>query len=228
MQQDPQEVSRGRKRRVVGTIVLLALALIILPQLFDGEGSYQPQVQSRIPERPIITLLPEPQQVRPAMVGDSQSPSVTAEAQDESTEPSLSTEASLSTQASMPTGRAVSDNASEPAEVSSEARSEASATTVSTETASRPTLNASGLPEGWVVQLGTFGDIDNASKLLADLLAKGYKAYERRSVRDAREMSTILVGPVIDRAEADRLLAELAAALDLKPLIKRYEREVLR
>ena len=222
MQQDPQEVSRGRKRRVVGTIVLLALALIILPQLFDGEGSYQPQVQSRIPERPIITLLPEPQQVRPAMVGDSQSPSVTAEAQDESTEPSLSTKAS------MPTGRAVSDNASEPAEVSSEARSEASATTVSTETASRPTLNASGLPEGWVVQLGTFGDIDNASKLLADLLAKGYKAYERRSVRDAREMSTILVGPVIDRAEADRLLAELAAALDLQPLIKRYEREVLR
>lgn len=222
MLQDPQEVSRGRKRRVVGTIVLLALALIILPQLFDGEGSYQPQVQSRIPERPIITLLPEPQQVRPAMVGDSQSPSVTAEAQDESTEPSHSTEAS------MPTGRAVSDNASEPAEVSSEARSEASATTVSTETASRPTLNASGLPEGWVVQLGTFGDIDNASKLLADLLAKGYKAYERRSVRDAREMSTILVGPVIDRAEADRLLAELAAALDLKPLIKRYEREVLR
>ncbi len=224
MQQDPQEVSRGRKRRVVGTIVLLALALIILPQLFDGEGSYQPQVQSRIPERPIITLLPEPQQVRPAMVGDSQSPSISAEAQDESTEPSLSTEASLSTQASMPTGRAVSDNASEPAEVSSEA----SATTVSTETASRPTLNASGLPEGWVVQLGTFGDIDNASKLLADLLTKGYKAYERRSVRDAREMSTILVGPVIDRAEADRLLAELAAALDLKPLIKRYEREVLR
>ena len=222
MQQDPQEVSRGRKRRVVGTIVLLALALIILPQLFDGEGSYQPQVQSRIPERPIITLLPEPQQVRPAMVGDSQSPSVTAAAQDESTEPSHSTEAS------MPTGRAVSDNASELAEVSSEARSEASATTVSTETASRPTLNASGLPEGWVVQLGTFGDIDNASKLLADLLAKGYKAYERRSVRDAREMSTILVGPVIDRAEADRLLAELAAALDLKPLIKRYEREVLR
>ena len=81
MQQDSQELSRGRKRRVVGTIVLLALALIILPQLFDGEGSYQPQVQSRIPERPIITLLPEPQQVRPVMVGESQSPSANAEAE---------------------------------------------------------------------------------------------------------------------------------------------------
>lgn len=207
MQQDSQELSRGRKRRVVGTIVLLALALIILPQLFDGEGSYQPQVQSRIPERPIITLLPEPQQVRPVMVGESQSPSANAEAENiELTE------------------SAVSDNASDSAEVNSAA----SVTNLSTDTDSRPTLNAAGLPDGWVVQLGTFGDLDNASKLLTDLLAKGYKAYERRSLRDEREMSTILVGPVIVRAEAERLLAELATALDLKPLIKRYEREVLR
>lgn len=207
MQQDSQELSRGRKRRVVGTIVLLALALIILPQLFDGEGSYQPQVQSRIPERPIITLLPEPQQVRPVMVGESQSPSTNAEAENiELTE------------------SAVSNNASDPAEVNSAA----SVTNLSTDTDSRPTLNAAGLPDGWVVQLGTFGDLDNASKLLTDLLAKGYKAYERRSLRDEREMSTILVGPVIVRAEAERLLAELATALDLKPLIKRYEREVLR
>lgn len=207
MQQDSQELSRGRKRRVVGTIVLLALALIILPQLFDGEGSYQPQVQSRIPERPIITLLPEPQQVRPVMVGESQSPSANAEAENiELTE------------------SAVSNNASDPAEVNSAA----SVTNLSTDTDSRPTLNAAGLPDGWVVQLGTFGDLTNASKLLTDLLAKGYKAYERRSLRDEREMSTILVGPVIVRAEAERLLAELATALDLKPLIKRYEREVLR
>lgn len=207
MQQDSQELSRGRKRRVVGTIVLLALALIILPQLFDGEGSYQPQVQSRIPERPIITLLPEPQQVRPVMIGDLQSPSVGAEA--ESVEL---------------TERAADSDESEPARVDSAA----SVTNLSTDTDSRPTLNAAGLPDGWVVQLGTFGDLDNARKLLTDLLANGYKAYERRSLRDEREMSTILVGPVIVKAEAERLLTELAAALDLKPLIKRYEREVLR
>jgi len=207
LQQDSQELSRGRKRRVVGTIVLLALALIILPQLFDGEGSYQPQVQSRIPERPIITLLPEPQQVRPVMIGDLQSPSVGAEA--ESVEL---------------TERAADSDESEPARVDSAA----SVTNLSTDTDSRPTLNAAGLPDGWVVQLGTFGDLDNARKLLTDLLANGYKAYERRSLRDEREMSTILVGPVIVKAEAERLLTELAAALDLKPLIKRYEREVLR
>jgi DedD protein len=223
LQQDPQEVSKGRKRRVVGTIVLLALALIILPQLFDGEGGYQPQVESRIPERPIITLLPQPQQSRPVMVGDVPSravvdnPTVAASASNASNsserEPRI-IEFPQSNQLSTAESQA---NTVAEAEIARDAEADAN-----------PSLNAAGLPDGWVVQLGTFGDLDNASTLLRELLADDYRAYERKSQRDGREMSTILVGPVIDRAEADRLLTELAAKLNLTPLVKRYEREELR
>ena len=223
MQQDPQEVSKGRKRRVVGTIVLLALALIILPQLFDGEGGYQPQVESRIPERPIITLLPQPQQSRPVMVGDVPSravvdnPTVAASASNASNsserEPRI-IEFPKSNQLSTAESQA---NTVAEAEIARDAEADAN-----------PSLNAAGLPDGWVVQLGTFGDLGNASTLLRELLADDYRAYERKSQRDGREMSTILVGPVIDRAEADRLLTELAAKLNLTPLVKRYEREELR
>ena len=223
MQQDPQEVSKGRKRRVVGTIVLLALALIILPQLFDGEGGYQPQVESRIPERPIITLLPQPQQSRPVMVGDVPSravvdnPTVAASASNASNsserEPRI-IEFPQSNQLSTAESQA---NTVAEAEIARDAEADAN-----------PSLNAAGLPDAWVVQLGTFGDLGNASTLLRELLADDYRAYERKSQRDGREMSTILVGPVIDRAEADRLLTELAAKLNLTPLVKRYEREELR
>ena len=223
MQQDPQEVSKGRKRRVVGTIVLLALALIILQQLFDGEGGYQPQVESRIPERPIITLLPQPQQSRPVMVGDVPSravvdnPTVAASASNASNsserEPRI-IEFPQSNQLSTAESQA---NTVAEAEIARDAEADAN-----------PSLNAAGLPDGWVVQLGTFGDLGNASTLLRELLADDYRAYERKSQRDGREMSTILVGPVIGRAEADRLLTELAAKLNLTPLVKRYEREELR
>ena len=223
MQQDPQDVSKGRKRRVVGTIVLLALALIILPQLFDGEGSYQPQVESRIPERPVITLLPQPQQSRPVMVGDVPSRAVVESR-------AITDSANNSSTSGEPEPRIIEFPRSN--QTSNE---ESGGITVALEkiaegakAGANPSLNAAGLPEGWVVQLGTFGDLGNASALLRELLAEGYRAYERKSQRDGREMSTILVGPVIDRAEADRLLAELAAKLDLKPLVKRYEREELR
>ena len=222
MQQDPQEVSKGRKRRVVGNIVLLALASIILPQLFDGEGGYQPQVESRIPERPIITLLPQPQQSRPVMVGDVPSRAVDNLAVPVS---AISTTTSGEREPRIiefPLSNQIPNDGSGEITVASEKIAEGA------KAGANPSLNAAGLPEGWVIQLGTFGDLGNASALLRELLAEGYRAYERKSQRDGREMSTILVGPVIDIAEADRLLAELAAKLDLKPLVKRYEREELR
>ena len=223
MQQDPQEVSKGRKRRVVGTIVLLALALIILPQLFDGEGGYQPQVESRIPERPIITLLPQPQQSRPVMVGDVPSravvdnPTVAASASNASNSSEREPRIIAFPQSNQLSTAESQANTVAEAEIARDAEADAN-----------PSLNAAGLPDGWVVQLGTFGDLGNASTLLRELLADDYRAYERKSQRDGREMSTILVGPVIDRAEADRLLTELAAKLNLTPLVKRYEREELR
>jgi len=63
-------LNQGAKQRIVGTAVLLALALIFLPIIFDGEGSYQAPVSSRIPEAPIISILPEPTQSRPVIVGN--------------------------------------------------------------------------------------------------------------------------------------------------------------
>ena len=49
-------MNQGAKQRIVGTVALLALALIFLPIIFDGEGSYQVPVSSRIPETPIISI----------------------------------------------------------------------------------------------------------------------------------------------------------------------------
>ena len=63
-------MNQGAKQRIVGTVVLLALALIFLPIIFDGEGSYQAPVSSRIPDTPIISILPEPTQSRPVIIGN--------------------------------------------------------------------------------------------------------------------------------------------------------------
>ena len=63
-------MNQSAKQRIVGTVVLLALALIFLPIIFDGEGSYQAPVSSRIPETPIISILPEPLQSRPVIIGN--------------------------------------------------------------------------------------------------------------------------------------------------------------
>jgi DedD protein len=205
---DTDEVSSGKKRRIVGTIVLLALALIILPQLFDGGGDYLPQVESRIPERPIITLIPEPQQTRPVMTADLPAGNEQAGNEQTGNEPTAEEPEAVARLIDLTPQRQDEETAVQPEE-------------------SRPTLNAAGLPEGWVVQVGTFGDLANASKLREELQASGYKAYERRVQREGRDLSSVLVGPVLSRSEADALKARLLDAFALNGLVKQYEIEGL-
>jgi len=45
------KLNQGTKQRIVGTVVLLTLAFIFLPIVFDGQGSYEPAMTSRIPDR---------------------------------------------------------------------------------------------------------------------------------------------------------------------------------
>lgn len=59
------------KQRAVGVVVLLALALIFLPMIFDGGGSYPGPAISRIPEPPEVPVLPEPSPTRPVILADS-------------------------------------------------------------------------------------------------------------------------------------------------------------
>ena len=75
-------MQQDTKQRVVGTVVLLACCMIFLPIVFDGEGSYEPALTSRIPDPPQITILPEPKQTRPIIIADSDIPAVTPSATD--------------------------------------------------------------------------------------------------------------------------------------------------
>ena len=64
-------MNQNTKQRLVGTIVLLALALIFLPILFDGDGDYRPRLSSRIPGPPAVPPLEEPVPTRPDISADA-------------------------------------------------------------------------------------------------------------------------------------------------------------
>ncbi len=59
------------RRGVLSAVVILALALIFLPMIFDRQDSIQPQLPSRIPSPPSIPVLPEPVQSRPVILADT-------------------------------------------------------------------------------------------------------------------------------------------------------------
>ena len=204
-------MNQGAKQRIVGTVVLLALALIFLPIIFDGEGSYQAQVSSRIPETPIISTLPEPTQSRPVMVGNV-----------ETIEPEVAATVSLIEE--------VAELVEEPsvaiatAEPISDVEITESAPAFSREVLQ---LSDAGLPQGWVVRLGSFSDSENASNLVIRLQDAGYKAYSRVMRSSQESLTGVFVGPWLDRGQVNEYQQKLQEEFSLVGLVVRYELESL-
>lgn len=204
-------MNQGAKQRIVGTVVLLALALIFLPIIFDGEGSYQAPVSSRIPETPIISMLPEPTQSRPVIVGNV-----------ETIEPEVAATASLIEE--------VTDLVEEPSvaiatqEPASDVEITESAPIFSREV---PQLSDAGLPQGWVVRLGSFSDSENASNLVTRLQEAGYKAYSRVMRSSQEPLTGVFVGPWLDRGQVNEYQQKLQEEFSLAGLVVRYELESL-
>jgi len=215
-------VKQTTKQRIVGSVVLLALALIFLPLVFDGEGSYQQPISSRIPEPPVVETLAQPIPTRPVIRDNS--------INEERVEP-LPIEVNPSTEL---TDLRANDNTSENAEVVVETITDAQS---APEEPNRvpvvesqadvleipPGLDANGLPQGWSVRLGSFESMANANNLLERLRTAGYKAYSRKIISTQGELTGVFVGPWVERAAVDGYRQQLQQDFQLSGIIVRFE-----
>ncbi len=64
-------MNQTTRQRITGSLVLAITALILLPVIFDGDGSYQPAVQVDIPARPQQPAPTQTDAQRPVITADS-------------------------------------------------------------------------------------------------------------------------------------------------------------
>lgn len=75
---------------------------------------------------------------------------------------------------------------------------------------------------GFAVQLGAFSAEAEAGKLRDRARAAGFNAFVEQVRTDKGTLSRVRVGPVADRAEADRLKAQLAAKLGIDGFVQSH------
>jgi DedD protein len=66
----------------------------------------------------------------------------------------------------------------------------------------QPTLNKTGLPDAWVIQVGSFKSQARADELKDKLLKQGHKAYSRSVNTTKGQFFRVFVGPYIDKSRA--------------------------
>lgn len=74
----------------------------------------------------------------------------------------------------------------------------------------------------WVVQVASLGAAGSAAELEADLRAKGYSAFVEEAEVSGKRFYRVRIGPMIERAEAERTAERLRAGQGLNPLIQPY------
>ena len=182
------------KYRIVGSLILLSLAVIILPFWLDGAGlqEYKTMQQPPIPKPSELSL-------------DAASVAVDGIKKLDPSDPKILELSPISS-----TNKS-SIKSKETQQVVKRAKLDPS----------NGVLNAQGLPEGWVVQLGNFGNRTNAARLRDKVIKAGFAGY----MVPNGELFKVLVGPELTRPKAEALQKKLRNKFKLVGMVTLYEIE---
>ncbi|MCI0995327.1 SPOR domain-containing protein [Pseudomonas sp. ICMP22404] len=215
-------LDKAYKQRMVGALVLVALAVIFLPMLFSRQDE-QRQVTVDAPAAPQAPSVP-PVQVEPVTVPEPQALPQEPVPSDEEL-----AEQPATPSAPVPAAPTVSSKpvvAPAPAPVPATPAVKPAPTQPITAAPTKPDtsqsrVDANGLSVSWSVQLASLTSRESAENLQKSLRSQGYNAY----IRSADGKNRVFVGPLIERAEADRLRDLLGRQQNLKGFVVRFQPE---
>ena len=187
------------KQRLVGAVVLVSLAVIFIPIILEGPDDEWPPRPQGMPEPPPISYHEEAETQLPLPVEEPAPSTVVQPADAIASEPppAPDTPAEAPPQPAPPEP-ATATPAPPPASVA------------------KPAADATG---GWAIQVGRFGERQNALGLRDRLKKAGYAAFLKEDRTDSTRSWRVLVGPLKSRSDAEKVRDELAARRQLKGFV---------
>ncbi|GAL14499.1 DedD protein [Vibrio astriarenae] len=167
--------------RLVGTIILVAVGIIVLPDLFDGKKLHYKEEVASIPLKPLIDDSPEVFEVLEPMVDEVSLPQAPVEA----TVGVDEVEVELAEQAP--------PQPIEPEEDLVEV--------VVNEVSERNQYQDSA----WIIQLVALKNRDNAINLVKDLQNRGYQAH----TKEENGFTRVIIGPDVSKSKLEKQVLEL-------------------
>ncbi|WP_460146685.1 SPOR domain-containing protein [Pseudomonas sp. S2_A02] len=215
-------LDKAYKQRMVGALVLVALAVIFLPMLFSRQDE-QRQVRVDAPAAPQAPALPQVQ-IEPVVVPEPQALPQEPVPSDEEIAAQQAPSTQIAPSAPVaPAPPAAKPVTPPPAPVAKPVPAPAQPMTAApSKPATTPSrVDANGLSVSWSVQLASLASRESAESLQKTLRSQGYNAY----IRSADGKNRVFVGPLIERAEADRLRDLLSRQQNLKGFVVRFQPE---
>ena len=200
------------KQRVVGAFVIISLAVIFLPMIFDEPRVPQSNIIVPIPPRPdfkVIEIekprepkfqeLVEDEQTNKVIVRQDQLTSVSAE--EVSVTDTGATERSATQQSDTPVPqKPVEKTPQETTSTESQSKKQDQSTPNKPSVAHLPIFK-----NVWMVQLGTFSQADNAFSLRDQLRKDGFDGHTKEIDLGGKPAIRVFTGPFVDKRQAEKI-----------------------
>jgi DedD protein len=190
-------LSSPLQNRLVGTIVLAALAVIFLPDLLDGKKeSYQDKFVD-VPPLTDIEKVGQLSDFPKQEVLEKTQRKITVEENLVVQDDDIITDVSDSI-ISSPEG-------TETSQIAEQGATEVNDSTLNNEK-----------QVSWAIQIGVFRNKENVQELLQTLKDSNYRAFERPVQTESGELTKVLVGPELNKNKLNDMLAPLSEVTGLK------------
>lgn len=201
------------KARLIGAAILVAIAVIVIPELLSGRKAVEPSAMepavrgkrtytidlgggtsqpSQLPVAETASAVVQPEAAQPVETPPVAAPSDETVADVES--PAVESPVVDSPAVEAPPPQQEVAPPAQPAP-----------SVPPPQQATRP---ATG---GWAVQVGAFGNAGAAQKLVSELSGQGYTAFVSPVARNGKTLHRVRVGPETERAAVDRMAQQLKA-----------------
>lgn len=202
-------MDRALKERIIGATVLVLFVVLVVPVFLDGPDNDNEIISQNVPlpgqsdgENQTVVLHRDREHPEP-VVNAGRPPEQTA-AEQEKPEPAPPQPQQVEPERPEPQrSEPVAEKDPAPAETPDPASAEPSTGTPA------ETASSTGM---WAVQLGSFGNQENANKLAADLRKQNFTAFLSKLSTANGELHRVRIGPQKDRASAEKVAEQLAKA----------------
>ena len=192
-------MDKALKERIIGAIVLVLFVVLVVPVFLDGPSNSGEVISEQVPlpgqsgeEQQTIVLNRDRSQ--PVPTASSNKPAAVEPESAAQQQPKAEAPASTAPAPQAAVEKEPAPAQEKPAVVAAVVAEPSSSTGM------------------WAVQLGSFGNKENADKLAADLKKIGFAAFRSQLHTNSGELFRVRVGPQKDRESAEAVAVQLAKA----------------
>ena len=206
-QRDDANTEFNPKHRIVGAIIIVALVVIFVPMILnqrepppDTRAVSEPSARGEIADTRVVVTPVAPMEPKTPDGGETAMKTMSPAA-DSTPNPET-----------LPIAPA-----EKPAAVK-----KLPATSTNGKTAKAPVSTTEKITKGWIVQVGTFSNKENAIHLRSKLSSHGHTVHTETVTVGGKKATRLRVGPFRDKGEAEKVQAQIRKETGVQGLVQTY------